>query len=168
MEVTKAMPVIIKSHDKEKLKDLMNIIRRLLPKSFFKVIQGLSKNKNRSMIAICFQAKVQDNRVQEEESIEAYLQELYQDQAQEEGTEIPPGDHVEIKLSHLHNARAKLSRNKAPGTDGMKDAYIKSKKIFQEVKYKYQEHFQAWFDDEELPQAMRIGKIFLLSKDEGT
>ena len=125
-----AMPIIIKSYDKKKLRSLMDIIRRYLPKNFFKIIQHIARSDRKSKIAICFKAKMVNNLIVEEESNAKYLGRLYHDEVGLEWPEIPEGERITLKLSNLHRARAKLSRNKAPGVDLMKDEFMKSKKIF--------------------------------------
>jgi len=79
--------------------------------------------------------------------------------------EIPEGEKVKIKLSHLHNAQRKLSRNKAPGTDLMQDSFIKSNNIFDSIKHELRHHFQSWFDGEMPPEHFRTSKVFILSKE---
>lgn len=126
----------------------------------------MSRSKKCSKIAISFKAKVENDLIIEEEPVQKYLEDLYLDKVKLGWPEIPVGNPIILKLSHVHNARAKLSRNKAPGTDLMKDEFIKSKKVFNAIKHKLLDFFQTLMDGAPPPGYMRIGLVFLLSKED--
>ncbi len=95
-EVVKAMPIIIKSNDKAKVREMMDIIRRYLPKDFFKLIQNITKAKKKSYFVICFKAKVEEDRIVEDMSLEEYMIDLYKDEEKKEWPRIPKGERIEV------------------------------------------------------------------------
>jgi hypothetical protein len=167
-EVETAMPILIKHDNPNQMRKLMDILRRYLPKHFFKIIQKINKNSKRSMIAISFKDKVVDGKICPEVSIPEYLTDLYKNEIPLDWPIIQSGKYIHITLKHLHRAKQKLSFNKAPGTDLMMDSFLKNRKIFDGIKHKLREHFEKWINQGRVPEFMRIGKVFILSKEENT
>lgn len=83
------IPLIIKNGDSKQTRKLLDMLRRYLPKHFFKVIQTISKGKKRSLIAIGFKDKLIDGRIEPEVTIAEYLEELYRNEKDLEWPVIP-------------------------------------------------------------------------------
>ena len=78
-EAIKGIPIIIKDSDKGKVRKVMDMLRRYLPKSFFKIIKIVSKNNQRSLIAISFKSEIVDGLIKEQVSFNDYLKDPYTD-----------------------------------------------------------------------------------------
>ena len=63
MEAIKALPLIMKDADKDKVRSLTDLLRRYLPKSFFNIVQIISKNNKKSLIAISFRSKIVEGMI---------------------------------------------------------------------------------------------------------
>lgn len=76
------------------------------------------------------------------------------------------GNGFKLTLKHLEHARRKLSQGKALGLDLLSDTWLKNRQIFDQMKHQFLEVFQAWYDGKEIPEFIKTGRIFALSKEE--
>lgn len=150
------------------MREVINILRRYLSKSFFIALMAVASTKKQSHIAIRFRAERVGENLVEAQTISQYIQELYASNAPRMAQVASQGRaRVTLVASQqvIWKALKKLSQNKASGLDLLPDYFLKDQKVSKSILTKLTLTFNLWLSGTPLPDYLRVGRIFCLSKE---
>ena len=165
-QTMRLMPILLRSEEKTLCQRLMCSLRRFLPKTFFAVAKTSMRDLKRGQQALGFQMRVVDDVLIDQMSIKDYIQDLYTNTAGlNEDAEAIRGDQLSISEEELTRARGKLASGKAIGVDLLVDHWLNNDKIWTMIKDKLHDTFTQWLNGAKLPDYIKQGRVFCLSKE---